>query len=295
LLRASLPSTIEIRKRIECWESAVRSDPTQIHQVVLNLCSNAAHAMQDGGGVLEVTLDELELSAAEAARFPSLSPGRHVSLAVRDTGTGIEPAVLERMFEPFYTTKGPGEGTGMGLAVVHGIVARHQGTIEVVSAPGAGATFKVLLPAVELEERAETPDRERSTTGRGTVLLVDDEAPIVESVEQILARLGYDVIARTDPLAALALFEDQDPAIDAALVDHMMPGMTGIELAHQIRARHPHLPVVLYTGHSGVIGRDALRAAGVREVLTKPLTRAELAAALGRALDGTSMGDREVK
>jgi two-component system cell cycle sensor histidine kinase/response regulator CckA len=185
LLRASLPSTIEIQKYLARDMGHILADPTQIHQVVMNLCTDAAHAMHDTGGVLEIRLDGIDVDANLAASLPPLHPGAHVRLTVRDTGHGMTPEVVKRIFEPFFTTKEPGEGTGMGLAVVHGIIAAHEGAITVESRPGHGTTFVIYLPQIATTTDSEAPRQEPTPTGTERILLVDDEAAL-----PILARLS---------------------------------------------------------------------------------------------------------
>ncbi|MFC1592358.1 response regulator, partial [Thermodesulfobacteriota bacterium] len=223
-LRASLPSTIEISEHIQTGEDIVLADPTQIHQVLMNLCTNAKHAMQERGGVLEVRLDAVTLDADGTAVRPGLGPGRYLQLIVSDTGCGMEASVQERIFEPFYTTKAQGEGTGLGLSVVHGIVASFGASIRVDSTPGKGTEFQVYLPLHEVEAEEEESEPGPVPGGSERVLLVDDEEVIVDMVRGMLERLGYSVTSTTSSPDALERFSEAPDSFDLVLSDQTMPG-----------------------------------------------------------------------
>jgi PAS domain S-box-containing protein len=284
LMRAALPSTIEIRRSLAS-DAAVMADPTQIHQVVVNLCTNAGLAMREGG-VLELTLEDVELDAAFAEAHAPVGPGQFVHLSVRDTGCGIAPDMLARIFEPFYTTRPKGEGTGLGLAVVHGIVRNHGGLISVESAPGSGATFHVYLPAIPVSAVRDPSAVKELPRGRSErVLFVDDEEIQVELAKELLQELGYEVTGARSAAEALAIFRARPEAVDIVVTDTTMPGMTGDVLAGDLLRLRPGLPVLLCTGFSERVSEARARAIGVRQLLMKPFSLEDLASAIRRALD----------
>ncbi len=286
LLRASIPTTIEFDVRIDEGTPHVLADATQIHQVLMNLGTNAWHAMRIGVGRLEVRLSGCFVDAALSARLPRLRPGRHVRLSVADTGTGMSAATLERIFEPFFTTKAPGEGTGLGLAVVHGVVEAHDGAVTVTSREGEGTRVDIYFPADVKGRRARPPASDSLPMGAGErVLFVDDEAVLTRLAEQILSRLGYVPAVYTRPLDALARFRDDPAAFDLVITDHTMPALTGLELCRAMLGVRPDLPVILSTGYAAVLDADEVRRAGVVEVLAKPPTLKEFAHAVRRVLD----------
>ena len=288
LLRASLPSTIEISQDIalRSGEDRVLADPTQIHQVLMNLCSNGADAMRDSGGVLEVTLDQQDVDEGQARRYPGLHPGRYVRLCVKDTGHGMESDVMEHIFEPFYTTKGLGKGTGMGLAVVHGIVRNHNGAVTVSSEPGKGSVFEVLLPQLETTVVKELrSDEHPLPRGHESILLVDDEPALVNLGRQMLESLGYRVTTKTSSLGALELFRADPDRFDLVVTDMTMPQLTGAGLTRELLAIRPNLPIILCTGFSELIDADKAKSLGVREYLMKPFVIRSMAEAVRRALE----------
>jgi two-component system, sensor histidine kinase and response regulator len=289
LLRASLPTTIEIRSRID-GEAVVFGDPTQIHQVLMNLCSNAGHAMREHGGVLEVEVRDLELTAEAMLAQSNLEPGPYVELTVKDTGCGIDAAILDRIFDPFFTTKDASEGTGLGLAVVHGIVTGYGGTIEVSSTPQNGTVFQVLLPAVKSRAAVEAATEEVLPGGTERILLVDDEPSLATVGQNVLQRLGYRVIFQTSSLAAVETFRSQleeDP-FDLVITDMTMPHMTGADLARVILRIRPDQPMIVCTGFSEVLDAEKAQSIGFQAYLMKPVVQSELAATVRRVLDGRS-------
>jgi PAS domain S-box-containing protein len=285
LLRASLPATIEFRTEIAAECRRVLCDATQIHQVIMNLGTNAAHAMRERGGVFTVTLATAAPDPVLAAAHPQLAAGRAVRLSVRDTGHGMDATTRERIFEPFFTTKPAGEGTGLGLAVVHGIMQSHDGAIAVESVPGQGTEFHLYFPAVETGETETDGAPGSPPLGRGQrVLLIDDEASIVQIGERMLAKLGYRPTGLTSSAEALALYEKNSGAFDAIITDLTMPEITGVELAQRVFAQNPQLPVILSTGSMGSLEIDRARSAGVKFFIEKPFTIHSLAAQLSAAL-----------
>lgn len=288
LLRASLPSTIKISERLNVpsGEDVVLADPTQLHQVMMNLCANSAHAMKGEGGVLEVGLTHVDFEASSYARPHELAPGRYLRLIVSDTGKGMDRQVLERIFEPFFTTKAQGEGTGLGLSVVHGIVKSCGGAIKVYSEPGRGATFNVYLPLFQGCASAQTEPVSRIMTGNGRVLLVDDEKELAEAGRQALQYLGYEVCVKTNSMEALECFLKSPERFDLVVTDQTMPGVTGIELSKEILKIRPELPIILCTGFSESVTANEAEDSGIREFVMKPLMIRDLAEAITNARNG---------
>jgi len=286
LLRASLPSTIEIRQNIAPDLGTILADPTQIHQVFMNLCTNAAQAMEEKGGVLEVSLSNVELDSDFAYNHPGVTPGPHVKLTVRDTGKGMEPEVLEHIFEPYFTTKEQTGGTGLGLALVHGIVTSHNGTMTVQSEPGKGSTFEVYFPVTEEKPAEEVPKSDDSSRGVENILFVDDEHDLIEVGRRILEGMGYKVVTKTSSLEALDLFREDPDKFDIVITDLTMPFMPGDELAEElVRIRHD-IPVILYTGYGDKISDEKLKKKCIQAYLKKPLLKSELAETIRRVLNG---------
>jgi PAS domain S-box-containing protein len=285
LLRASIPTTIEIRHNIAAESDTVMADGTQIHQVLMNLCTNAAQAMKETGGVLEIALVDEGLSEDDVWKYESLTPGRYVRLTVSDTGPGIDPNVLDRIFDPYFTTKGIGEGTGMGLSVVHGIVKNHRGSVRVETEVGKGTSFHVLLPRTGEEEIGGTESVEGFPTGRERILFVDDEAALARMGQQILERLGYQVESNTNPAEALAVFRENSDRFDLVITDMTMPQMTGESLARELMAIRPDIRIVLCTGYSHIMDEEKARSIGIRGFIMKPLSKSDMARTVRKVLD----------
>jgi signal transduction histidine kinase/ActR/RegA family two-component response regulator len=284
LVRASLPDTVELRLHVDPNSSMVSGNATQMHQVLLNLCANAEHAMRPRGGVLEVRVEPFEVGAELAAHHPPLSPGLHVKLTVRDTGHGIDPRVRERIFDPFFTTKGAGEGTGMGLAVVHGIVASHKGAIMVDSTPGQGTRFEILFPRYENPPVVAPVDGDRNGAGRERLLIVDDEPFLARLWVSLLESLGYRPVACCSAAEALTAFRGAPESFDLVITDLVMPEMTGDALARELLRIRPDIPIILCTGFSHTMTEEAAKAIGFRAYLEKPLGRRDLALAIRSVL-----------
>jgi PAS domain S-box-containing protein len=285
LIRSSLPSSIEISQRIETRNDTVLADPAQMHQVIMNLCTNAAHAMRSGGGVLRVELARETVDAAAAEKISDLNPGCYVVLTVRDQGEGMDEATRQRVFEPFFTTKKPGEGTGLGLSVVHGIVHSHGGAITVESRVGEGATFRAYFPSAAGAESVPKPDEATDSAPAGEhILVVDDEPDIAAMLTRMLEARGYRVSAFTSGPEAMAAFRRSPEAFDAVISDQTMPRLGGVELAREVHARRADLPVILTTGY-----RDRVRSEEFKReiagVATKPFDAATLIRTLREALD----------
>ena len=277
LLRASIPSTIEIRQDIRLPSGGVvLADPTQIHQVLMNLCTNASYAMREKGGTLEVSLTEVNPRTESLSAYDKLSDVPHLRLAVSDTGCGIEPAIMDRIFDPFFTTKSQGQGTGMGLAVVHGIVKSHGGAVTVNSRVGMGSTFTVYLPGL-----GETVDREKDVPhpiqrGTGCILFVDDEENLADLGKDMLSELGYEVVSMTSSQEAWEYFFDNPARFDLVFTDYTMPQMTGAELAQKMLAVRSDLPVVLCTGYSEAINEEKAKELGISAFVMKPLRHRDI-------------------
>ncbi|UFS71413.1 ATP-binding protein [Geomonas sp. RF6] len=288
-LRASLPSTIEIRHDLPDGLGAVLADPTQIHQVIFNLCTNSSHAMQEKGGVLEIALSRVEVTP-ENLPFPSMHSGEYLRITVSDTGHGMSPEVQQHIFDPFFTTKKPGEGTGLGLSVVHGIVKSHGGTITVSSKLGEGTVFQLFFPLLlTVAEGVEPTAIGKIPGGTERILLVDDDEDLVVVVEKMLQSLGYEVLAATSSVAALKKFIAEPGRFDIIITDQTMPQLTGCELATAIRNVRPEMPIILCSGYNdesqGSISPEEVAAVGFREMLPKPVDCAQMAGAIRRALE----------
>ena len=277
LLRASLPSTITVKTNIRPGIGSVIADPSQIHQVIMNLCTNAAHAMKKSGGTLTITLDEITTDDTFVTRNPGMATGRYVQLTVSDTGHGMNSDVMERIFEPYFTTKGPGEGSGLGLSIVHGIVDSMKGIVNVYSELGKGSTFKVYLPITDKGPTSTQKQEDKPYTGQGRILFVDDEPMVVEIGSRILKGLGYEVTEMTSSVEALEHFQKNSATIDLVITDMTMPFIPGDELARDILEIRPGMPVIICTGYSDRLTAEDAKAMGIRHYLGKPLLKSEIA------------------
>ena len=287
LLRASLPTTIELTHSIDKNCGPIFGDPTQIYQVVMNLCTNAYQAMLDQGrGRIEFAAEEVLLTDDDQPQFIDLKPGPHVLVSVRDTGPGIEPAIMERIFDPYFTTKRMESGTGLGLSVVHGIVKGHSGAIKVYSEAGQGTVINVYFPRMA-DRKADSAIKSPASIAGGSesLLLVDDEAPIVALMKRILGNLGYRADGFTDARQALAAFEENPDDYDLIISDMTMPNLSGLELAQAVQSIRADMPIVICTGFSEMMSREKLAEAGVRNVIIKPVLKDELARTVRKALE----------
>ena len=284
MLRASLPATIKIQQKIEKNTGVIEADPTQFHQVLMNLCTNAAHAMHEKDGVLEISLSNIDWDQNAADRPPELKPGPYLKLSVSDTGDGINPEARGHIFEPYFTTKQKGEGTGLGLAVVQGIIKSHNGALTVESEVGQGSTFHVYLPIIQRDVTTDEVVSAPLPMGQERILMVDDEQPLVEIGKQMLERLGYTVAARTSSVEALELFKAQPNRFDLVITDIVMPNMTGEKLAEELMDIRADIPVIFCTGYSEKFTRQQASDMGVRSFLMKPLLMQDLANTVRQAL-----------
>jgi PAS domain S-box-containing protein len=285
LLRASFPSTIEFRQHLVPGGDWILADPTEIYQVVMNLCTNAAHAMADMNGVLDVSLDLVDLKEEQSAFGMNMKPGAYVRFSVKDTGHGMPSEVLERIFEPYFTTKEIGHGTGLGLALVHSVVQACNGGITVVSEPGQGTTFHIFFPCIKAEDLGEPDDIASLPRGHERILLVDDEVDIVSAVQTFLGQAGYKVIPFTDSQEALAAFQASPGDFDLVITDLTMPHLTGLDLARELLQLRPHLPIIICTGYGDPVTIEKIKPMGIREIIFKPIIPRDLAEAIRRALN----------
>ena len=285
LLKASLPSTITIRQDLEADHAMVLGDPTQLHQVIMNLCTNAYHAMREQGGVLGVSLTTVTIGVGDL-NHDLLDPGPYLKLTVSDTGPGMNRTTMERIFEPYFTTKKREEGTGLGLAVVHGIVRNHKGDIKVYSEPGQGSSFHVYLPLLAGPQATATAQKAAAPLlGHEHILLVDDEVTVVEPTRRILEQHGYRVTSTTSSVEALELFRAKPADFDLVITDQTMPYMTGDHLALEVKRLRADIPIILCTGFSSIINETKAEALGIKAFLMKPVLRAELTETIRRVLD----------
>jgi signal transduction histidine kinase/CheY-like chemotaxis protein len=286
LLRATIPSSIEISSSIDDDSGLVKGDPTQIHQVIMNLCTNAYHALQDSGGKIEVSLKEANLSYEQSLQRVGMKVGRHLELIVKDNGHGMTPQVMERIFEPYYTTKEQGKGTGLGLSVIHGIIKNHGGDICVHSQPGKGAAFSVYLPIIdEFDIETEPVQSANNKSGHEHILLIDDEEPIIDLERRILERLGYKITPIGDSQKALEEFSAQPQRFDLVITDMTMPKITGDQLAKRLMDINPLIPVILCTGFNEAITEEKALAMGIDKFVMKPIVKNDLADAVRTVLD----------
>jgi len=285
LLRSTLPTTIAFQTDI-CKENIyIMADATAIHQIVMNLCTNAAHAMEGHGGTLAVALEQVVLTAKETVVHAHIKPGPHLKLSIRDTGHGMTRDILDHIFEPYFTTKRKGEGTGLGLSVVHGIVQSHGGMITVSSEPGQGSTFDVYFPVIALKSKVAETRHKTAARGCERILFVDDEIVLVRLVNQMLTRLGYRVTPFTDSRQALVDFTDHPQKYDMVISDFTMPHITGEGLARSILAVRPDIPFILCTGYSSKIDKLRIEKMGIKALLTKPFSLATIAGQIRAILD----------
>ncbi|MBK6911902.1 MAG: PAS domain S-box protein [bacterium] len=285
LMRASLPSTVILQTNLSSGSHVVMAEPTQVHQVILNLCTNAFQSLEQATGLIEVELRNVNVGVDLALRSSVLRQGPHICLTVRDTGSGIDRKLLHRIFEPFFTTKEVGKGTGMGLAVTHGIVQGLGGEILVESQPGRGSSFHVYLPAIDEEPAADAkPTARPVVAGCGRLLVVDDEPMVAQVTARMLERLGYSVKAMTSPVEALRLFAASPEQFDAVVTDQTMPELPGHVLAEELRRIRQGIPIVMLTGYSQIAADGDKRFTNVNEVLLKPVSAGDLSLALQRVL-----------
>jgi PAS domain S-box-containing protein len=284
LLRPSLPTTIGIEQQLDC-QSTIMADPTQMHQVVVNLCTNAYQAMQEEGGLLKVSLDQIKMTADDLAGHPDLDAGDHLKLTVADTGIGMSEQTMQRIFDPYFTTKESGKGTGLGLAVVYGIVSAHKGVIQVQSAPGKGTTFELFFPCIRSFATIESITCEQPIPGEERILFVDDEAALVRLATKLLQKCGYRVTGHTNPIKALELFKADPAQFDLVITDMTMPHMTGNQLVRALQEIRQDLPIIITTGYSEKMSPEKAKKMGVQDFVLKPLSYCDLTQRIRKAVD----------
>ncbi len=288
LLRSSIPTTIEIRQNINPDCETVLADPTEIHQLIMNVCTNAYQAMRKAGGVLNISLQSIELTEKDFEKKIHLEPGSYLILEIADTGIGMTKDVQDRIFEPYFTTKGKGEGTGLGMAVVHGIVTRLQGDISVYSEQGQGTSFEIYLPTVEAQVEEIQEDLIGPVPiGNERILIVDDDPRIVQLSRKMLEYLGYEVTAFTNSMETLHEFKKGPGNFDLVITDMTMPNMTGAELSKQILTIQPDMPIILCTGFSEMMNEEKANSLGIRAFIMKPVNRTDLAESVRNVLDSS--------
>ena len=291
LLRSSLPSTIRMNLAITTGDDYVVANPTQVQQILMNLATNAAHAMPEHGGQLTIGVSSVTFPHQNVLPDPDMEPGTYVKLTMQDTGVGMTKEVRQRIFEPFFTTKKPGEGTGMGLAVVYGLVKDHKGTVTVQSEPGQGSTFEVFLPQVQRpDSRKKEATASALSAGTERILFVDDEELLVEMARVMLESLGYQVTVAQHPKDAWSLFIENPSQFDLIITDQTMPDMTGLTLARKMLKVRNKLPIILCTGYSETVSAEAAQKAGISAFVMKPVVRKELAETVRRVLDEKAAG-----
>jgi PAS domain S-box-containing protein len=285
-MRASLPTTIEIKQEIADTTDVIMADSTQIHQVLVNLCTNAGHAMKEQGGVLEIRLEEVVIKVNGRLEHPPIKRGPYLALTIRDTGQGITPDNIEHIFEPYFTTKEKGAGTGLGLAVVHGIVKDHGGDIRVYSEVGKGTIFRVYLPLMEKEAEEGTDVEEELLPGKGeTILFIDDEKMVAALSKEMLEEIGYRVVTETNPLKAIEFFKERSDTFALVITDKTMPHLTGFEVAQEIRNIRNDIPILLCSGLQERGDMEKVAALGISRMITKPLRASVLTNAIREVLD----------
>lgn len=284
LIKASLPATIEIKANISRNLAPVVANETNIHQIMMNLCTNAYHVMKSAGGLLSVNLMAVTIQDHDMAMFPEMKPGNYLKLSIADNGCGIPPNLINRIFDPYFTTKATGEGTGLGLSITHGIVKDHGGFIKVYSEVGVGTNFHVFLPSADSLADTASEKMKQLPTGSGRILFVDDEKTLIELGRDLLGRLGYQVDTRACAIDALKAFRADPSRFDLIISDMTMPKMTGAEMARQMRAIKPGIPIILCSGFNEQLHARASEAIGVNAVLMKPVLYADLAHTVHRVL-----------
>ncbi len=288
LIKVSLPSNVEILSNFSPNLSPVFANEIQIHQIIMNLCTNAYHAMKSSGGVLDVSITAASILEQDVKSHPGMNTGKYIKLTISDNGCGISHDVIDRIFEPYFTTKSVGEGTGFGLSTVHGIVKDHGGGIKVYSEVGVGTTFIIFLPVADTGSNVATEKLDMLPTGNETVLLVDDEIALIDLGRDLLESLGYQVETRASAIDAIEAFRSNSQKYDLIISDITMPRMTGDEMARQVKAIRPDIPIILCSGFSNRIHEQTMQSLGINVILMKPVSYADLAYAVRQALDSGS-------
>ncbi len=284
-LRSIIPASVEIRRHLPDTDISILGDPIQINQVMMNLCTNASQAMEETGGILEITVKEVYLNEDAVEYYSDLHTGDYLQITVSDTGHGVEPEIIDRIFDPYFTTKEVGKGSGLGLAVVHGIVKNYNGAVSVDSRPGNGTTFTILVPVVAEKPVTEAEQTDEISRGNETILFVDDEKAITDITGTMLKRLGYKTEIKNDPAEALELFRSKPHMFDLVITDMTMPHMSGIKLSKELKEIRPDIPVIVCTGHSPFIDEEKAKSLNIAAYIMKPVRMRDIAKAIRRVLD----------
>ncbi len=284
-LKSTIPSTIKFKTNLPDTDISINGDPVQINQIMMNLCANASQVMQDIGGTINIDVENVILNEEDCEDYTNFSPGHYVKIKVSDTGPGIEPEILDRIFDPYFTTKEFGAGSGMGLAVVHGIVKNHDGDISVDSKQGEGATFNIFFPIIDELPEPKIEIKEDIPCGIERILFVDDEESIANMVWKILKGLGYQVEVRLDPVEALELFKANPDSFDLIITDMTMPQMTGVNLAEKLKTIKSDIPIIICTGHSAIIDEKKAKQLDIEGFVMKPVSKLKIAKVIRDILD----------
>ena len=284
-LRSTIPTTIDVKQDIKVTDETIFADPTQINQIMMNICINASHAMEETGGTFKVSVEKVILDDNSAKEYPKLSSGEHIKIRISDTGPGINPDIIDRIFDPYFTTKEVGKGSGMGLSVVHGIVKNHNGAITVDSNPGKGTTFNILFPKANEKSKGGKKSTKAPLCGNETILFVDDEISIVKMIKKMLERLGYMVETKMNPVEALDLFKSKPDRFDLVITDMTMPKMTGVKLSEKLMGIRTDIPVIICTGHSAIVDEEKAKKLGLAAYIMKPINMLELSQTIRKVLD----------
>jgi len=284
-LRPIIPSTIKIQKHMTVDDITILADPIQINQALINLCTNASQAMEKTGGTLEICVETATIEAGSVKNFIDLAAGKYAKITIRDTGSGIDSDILHQIFDPYFTTKEMGDGSGMGLSIVHGIVKNHNGAVWVDSKPGKGTTVNLLFPVVDEKPEIEIEVKTETPFGTETLLFVDDEKPINIMAKIMLKRLGYKVETRLNPVEALDLFQSKPDGFDLVITDMTMPQMTGVQLSEKLMEIRSDIPVIICTGHSSLIDEKKAKKLGLAGYIMKPISMSRLAKSIRKVLD----------
>ncbi len=284
-LRATIPTTVGIKTELPDDECMILGDPVQLHQVLMNICTNAFQVLEESGGIIEIKASKFLLSENEAEKQQDLPPGDYLLITIADDGPGIAHDTAERIFDPYFTTKVIGEGSGMGLTIALGIIKNHHGIIKVDSSPNEGTTFSIYLPLREALTQAEVKTSESMPMGTESILFIDDEIQLCLMMQRMLSQLGYKVDTETNPLEALKQFEGQPELYNLVITDMTMPQMTGVLLAEKIKSINKSIPVIICTGYSSLINEEKAKALGIQGYVMKPIVKKELAQVVRAVLD----------
>jgi len=284
-LRSTIPSNITIKKQLPEKDVPILGDPIQITQVLMNICTNASQEMVETGGTLEINVENVILNEKAANGYSGFKEGNYIKITISDTGPGIAAKNINQIFDPYFTTKEVGKGSGMGLSIVHGIVKNHNGAVSVDSKPGKGTTFSILFPLTLEKPEMEKGSSKKLLQGSETIIFIDDDASIVKMGKSMLERLGYTVEIKMNPVEALELFKSKPDQFDLVITDMTMPQMTGVTLYEKLMEIRPDIPVILCTGHSSLIDEEKAKRLGVAGYVMKPASMSTIAKAIRKVLD----------